>query len=397
MKKTLTAIIVASAFASLPSAAEDTVTEYDWLGIYGMKYMTDSDKPKPTGFLDDGQGFGFEAGWRFDADWAARISATYLDLDSTAAGGDGYGNMFGIDAMYFLPEDVAYVFGGAYFQSIDQSYRMVGAGVGKHWDLGDRFKLITEVAAYEDFGQDYNDFDIKIGLAYTFGGTSSSYTPVVVDSDNDGVSDTNDMCPSTPVGTTVDAKGCDADSDGVLNSADQCPNTAAGVEVDSKGCAIILDSDMDGVADDKDMCADTPMGDEVHANGCTVFTEKEVTQSLRILFGNNSADVEDPADPQIVEFAQFMQRFGNTQAVIEGHSSASGSAKYNKALSLRRANAVKALLVEKYGIEASRLSTVGYGEEQLLDTSNTLAAHKINRRIDVKVSEKVKVAVKETK
>ncbi|MFT7201059.1 MAG: OOP family OmpA-OmpF porin, partial [Glaciecola sp.] len=43
-----------------------------------------------------------------------------------------------------------------------------------------------------------------------------------------------------------------------------------------------------------------------------------------------------------------------------------------------------------YGIDASRLTAVGYGETQLKDTANTGEAHKANRRIAVKVTTKVK-------
>ncbi|WP_053979760.1 carbohydrate-binding protein [Marinagarivorans algicola] len=69
-------------------------------------------------------------------------------------------------------------------------------------------------------------------------------TPVI-DSDNDGVSDSIDQCPATPVGTTVDAKGCavvippdsDSDNDGVSDATDQCPNTKPNTSVDIKGCS----------------------------------------------------------------------------------------------------------------------------------------------------------------
>ena len=48
----------------------------------------------------------------------------------------------------------------------------------------------------------------------------------------------------------------DADGDGVPDSADQCPNTPVGVKVDATGCP--LDSDGDGVPDYRDQCPGTP-------------------------------------------------------------------------------------------------------------------------------------------
>ncbi|MFT6330137.1 MAG: OOP family OmpA-OmpF porin [Bermanella sp.] len=47
------------------------------------------------------------------------------------------------------------------------------------------------------------------------------------------------------------------------------------------------------------------------------------------------------------------------------------------------------MLVAKYAIDASRLTTVGYGETQLKDSDNNAQAHKVNRRIEIKVSAKV--------
>lgn len=61
----------------------------------------------------------------------------------------------------------------------------------------------------------------------------------------------------------------DTDNDGVADSDDQCPSTAAGSEVDANGC-IIIDTDDDGVPDASDLCANTPVGSYVGADGCVI-------------------------------------------------------------------------------------------------------------------------------
>jgi penicillin-binding protein 1A len=103
------------------------------------------------------------------------------------------------------------------------------------------------------------------GLRATGGGTDGTYQEYFIagsipagtcdvpaapkDSDNDGVPDTEDKCPDTPVGTKVDATGCpvitentpatvDTDGDGVPDAVDACPNTPAGAKVDATGCTI---------------------------------------------------------------------------------------------------------------------------------------------------------------
>ena len=64
--------------------------------------------------------------------------------------------------------------------------------------------------------------------------------PPFVDTDGDGVQNSDDDCGTTPAGATVDENGCelDTDGDGVADSLDDCPATNADVNVDDKGCEI---------------------------------------------------------------------------------------------------------------------------------------------------------------
>ena len=374
-------------------AQDSSEPEYkNWFGLSGMYYNTDDSRLLDLtdgGLYDDGRGVAFEYGFRFTQSWAARVEFTALDLDY-AGGGDESGEMVGVDALYFMPNDAWFVFGGVKRQAVGESTTLGNIGIGKHWDIHEDVKLVTEIAAYHDFGEDYNDYSVKVGIAIPFGkGTPAAPK----DSDNDGVVDSKDQCPMTPAGVRVDANGCsiDDDNDGVLNNVDQCPNTPAGTKVDATGCAI-KDSDNDGVVDSKDMCPDTPAGVKVDAKGCTVFDEETVEITLRVLFDNESAVVKMPKDPEISEFAEFMKQYPSTTAVIEGHTSAPGSEAYNMDLSKRRAANFKEVMVDMYGIEGSRLETIGYGETQLLDNGKNAEAHRVNRRISVTVKDTVKVA-----
>jgi OOP family OmpA-OmpF porin len=426
MKRSLLFTAVALATISANTQAQETAPYDGWVGGFAQYYSPDSDKPEPLGYLDDGKTLGGELGFRFDPKWAIRFELSRIFLDMEGPNRPGFGDdgvMLGADAMYFLEDDAAYFFGGLREQSIEDTYRMMSYGVGKHWEVSDNVRVITELAGYRDFGQGYNEYSAKLGLAYIFGTTESA--PVRKDTDNDGVYDAVDRCPNSPAGTQVDATGCsvDMDNDGVLNTADQCPNTpsgakvsangceikdadndgvldindkcpntAAGVKVNNKGCAIDLDKDADGVLDSKDKCLDTPITDKVDADGCSVLVEKEVSIALDVLFANNSSLIENPDSKKFEEFVAFMNRYGNTIAIIEGHTSSVGSAEYNQFLSQKRADAVKQMFITKYGLDGSRLKAQGFGETQLKDPANTKEAHKANRRIEIKVATKVKTA-----
>jgi OOP family OmpA-OmpF porin len=421
MKRLLLLSAVAAALSANVQA--QTKENEKWVAGFVEYYATDQSETGLPDFLDNGVGFGAEMGFKFTPGWAARLELSHLNIDASPS--DKSGNRLGADVLYFLSDDLLYAFGGLKFTKITDRDLMANIGLGKHWDVGNSMKIVTEVAAYQnlDSGESGTHLGFKLGLAYAFGGSIAMSMPK--DGDNDGVVDSQDQCLDTPAGTAVDSMGCtlDLDGDGVINRLDNCPDTPAGTEVDSygckndldgdgilntidmcpdtpvgtkvgaKGCSLLLDNDQDGILDDADNCADTPITDKVDANGCSVFVEEEVSTNLNVSFGNNSSIIDNANNAQFQAFADFMERFPGTDAVIEGHASAPGDADYNMMISQKRANAVRTLLINKYGIDGARLTAKGFGETQLLDTSNTVAANKVNRRITANVSARNRVKV----
>jgi OOP family OmpA-OmpF porin len=443
MKILLVLSAIVAALSANVQAQEQPKENDKWVAGFVEYYSAENDSPNSLDD-DDGAGIGVEFGYRFSADMAVRVEASYIELDVYNAFLEEDGTRIGVDLLYFLPNDDLYFFGGLKRTQIFNNDAMANIGIGKHWepgkswdlgnyqDLGNRLKVITELAAYQTIASGGNDTSdnnnthvgFKLGLAYAFGGSTAPEKPQ--DGDNDGVFDSQDQCLDTPAGTAVDSAGCtlDLDSDGVINRLDNCPNTPIGTEVDShgckndldgdgipnnidmcpntvpgtqvgaKGCSLILDTDQDGVLDDVDNCADTPLTDKVDDKGCSVFTEEQASINIKVLFDNNSAVIGNSNDAQFEDFANFMKRYPATDTVIEGHASAPGNDDYNLMISQKRANAVRTLLIEKYGIKAARLTAIGYGETQLLDTSNTAKGNQANRRITAKVSVSNRVKVK---
>lgn len=201
------------------------------------------------------------------------------------------------------------------------------------------------------------------------------------DADGDGVVDSKDQCPGTPVGAQVDAKGCelDSDRDGVVDSKDKCPNTPAGARVDARGCE--FDSDDDGVVDSKDECPNTPAGATVNAKGCALGI---VLQNVQ--FKLNSGELTAESQATLDKIAASLKARGDiTSVLVIGHTDASGDAAYNQNLSEKRAKAVADYLVSQ-GVEAGILSSKGMGESAPVADNATAEGRAKNRRVELKLN-----------
>src|SRR5439155_1249606 len=215
------------------------------------------------------------------------------------------------------------------------------------------------------------------------------------DSDKDGVYDGLDKCPNTPAGATVDASGCptDSDSDGVPDGIDQCPNTPAGVQVDPKGCPV--DADGDGVPDDRDKCPNTPAGSKVDANGCIILFQPEIVpgapgaapaRPTLILRGVNfewgrSALTRD-SYAVLDQVAGSLLANPDIRIEIAGYTDNTGSAPLNVRLSEARAASVRAYLARK-GVSPGRMVAKGYGASGFIAPNTTAAGRAQNRRVEL--------------
>ena len=73
--------------------------------------------------------------------------------------------------------------------------------------------------------------------------------------------------------------------------------------------------------------------------------------------------------------------------IIGGHTDSKGDAKYNLALSKKRADAVKKYLVDKWKISPDTMSTVGYGKSRPLNQGLTEAEQQNNRRLEIRLAQ----------
>jgi outer membrane protein OmpA-like peptidoglycan-associated protein len=115
----------------------------------------------------------------------------------------------------------------------------------------------------------------------------------------------------------------------------------------------------------------------------TTIAQKKPSIDLEINFEYNSATLGTKATPQVSTLGKALssEDLKGATFIVAGYTDAKGGDTYNQGLSERRADAVKRFLLEKYGIEAASLVTVGYGKTQLKNPSDPLAAD--NRRVQV--------------
>jgi len=259
--------------------------------------------------------WGGRFGYLYNDNLEAEVSAAAVETSLKGSGRDVDMRQLQADAVYNLTglgKLVPYVLAGVGVVHMDpvseggaDTAMMVDYGVGARYFFTDNLAARVDIRQPIIFDNAESNYLATVGISYFFGAAKHPAPAVVaapapepvkvaapapapaptpapavapappVDSDKDGVIDSQDLCPGTPAGVKVDAKGCpvDSDNDGVADYLDQCPGTPVGVKVDAKGCPV--DSDNDGVADYLDQCPGTPAGVKVDAKGCPVESDND--------------------------------------------------------------------------------------------------------------------------
>lgn len=250
----------------------------------------------------------------------------------------------------------------------------INAGGGLLVKLTDRFSARAEARWLVDFNNgsypsndQLGDARFGVGVQYAFG------KPYVAPPPPAPVAVAPPPPPPPPA---------DSDKDGVPDSRDKCPNTPAGVKVDADGCP--LDTDGDGVPDYLDKCPGTPKGFKVDAEGC-IIEQVVILRGVNFEYDKDQLTAEaksilDSILPGLVAQPKLTLEIG-------GHTDSKGSDAYNKGLSQRRANSVKAYLAAK-GVAPERTAAVGFGESKPIADNATEAGRAENRRVEFNVLNK---------
>ena len=109
--------------------------------------------------------------------------------------------------------------------------------------------------------------------------------------------------------------------------------------------------------------------------------DKTVSIELKVEFDFNKSDIRSEFHSQIKKVADFMTTYPFTAALLEGHTDSKGTLEYNDKLSLRRVTSVRQYLIDKFGIDAGRLSVRGAGEREPVASNDTAEGRQENRRV----------------
>ncbi len=216
------------------------------------------------------------------------------------------------------------------------------------------------------------------------------------DTDGDSIPDPKDSC--VTVAGLARFNGCpDTDGDGIPDKEDSCV-TVAGLP-QFHGCP---DTDNDGLADPQDSCPlvagppsnhGCPVIEKVVIPAAPVKVEltKEEQEVINKVFKNlefetGKAVIRQSSFASLDELTLLLKKKTNFKLLIDGHTDNVGGKAYNQKLSQARADAVKKYLTDK-GVEATRVTSKGYGMTKPIASNKTPDGRQKNRRVEFTIVE----------
>lgn len=156
-----------------------------------------------------------------------------------------------------------------------------------------------------------------------------------------------------------------ADGDGnrhfaLVNAIDPLALAAMNEEInDLREVIVAKDVELVGLADELMVVQDQlneARNKEMEATGQTI----KILESV-VAFPFNQSDVQTSQMPSLEHAANYLKDNPDAKITVNGYASPEGTEEYNLQLSQRRADAVKNILVDKYGIAADRINAIGHG------------------------------------
>lgn len=204
------------------------------------------------------------------------------------------------------------------------------------------------------------------------------------DKDGDGIADKDDECPD--VAGIKQLQGCpDSDGDGIADKADKCADTPKGWIVDKDGCPV--DTDDDGIVDGEDACPTVAGVKE--EKGCPkkeAIIERvpvQINEKIEpVYFAIDKSYITDYSKKKLDNIVKTLNANEKYLLDVYGHTDNTASDNYNMELSKRRVDSVVEYLKNK-GIDAERIhKTEAFGESKPADSNDTPQGRQNNRRVE---------------
>lgn len=213
--------------------------------------------------------------------------------------------------------------------------------------------------------------------------------PLLVDSDNDKLSDYDEVKSyfTNPLNADTDGEG--------LSDGDEIKLY--------KTSALLADTDTDGLSDSEEISGyktdplnkDTDNGTiddytEIKRGTDPLLISDDVVVDIKIetfefagiTFGFDKTNITKESEQILDNALNILKTHTEIQVEISGHTDNTGTKKYNKLLSEKRAESVKNWLVKR-GVEASRILSIGYGMDKPIVPNTTKANRQKNRRCEI--------------
>jgi OOP family OmpA-OmpF porin len=124
--------------------------------------------------------------------------------------------------------------------------------------------------------------------------------------------------------------------------------------------------------------------DAIASAGSRVGNDKPIGMPGGALFEYDKADLRPEAIDELQKIGKLISLYPKSTFIISGHTDAIGGPEYNARLSERRAEAVKAWLVEQMGVAAERIQTIGKGSADLIVPGDrSVEEQQPNRRVEI--------------
>lgn len=135
-------------------------------------------------------------------------------------------------------------------------------------------------------------------------------------------------------------------------------------------------------------CPEPKVTEEEKPKPRVIITKTHVVVSEKVHFDTDKAKIKPRSYSLLMEVAEALKANPQiTKIRVEGHTDWRASESYNQRLSERRAKAVVSFLVRRGGLKKSRLEAVGYGEYKPVQTNETEEGRAANRRVEFRIIE----------